>query len=184
MRYFELMSDKEISYPLRIQKLDTKLYRNGLAKEKFLALPPLSVGYFDDSIWLELYDVLSEPAFMISDSLKSVFMLYEPKMEFKAVRLFADDLQDNQAPLFWLPYIPFVDCLSGETKKYPNGMLESLVLDRHADITYSMFCVAGILEHKVIVSLPVAESMLRRKMTGFTFVPVFFSEGKKKQEKE
>lgn len=177
MRYFELTVDREVSNPVQIQRLDPKQYRNGLTQEEFLSLPSLSVAYFDHTLQVEIYDVLREPAFLVSDDLKHLFALYEPDMEFKAVQLFANDLEDPAAPLFWLPYIPEVDCLSEKSKKYPNGMLEELVLDIHADIKSEIFRVSDIMEYKIIISLAVAESMLRRKMAGFALTPVVFSGG-------
>ena len=92
------------------------------------------------------------------------------------MQLFANNLEDNTAPLYWLPYIEPVSCLGKESRKYTNGMLEKLVLDREALIDgRSVFRVADILEYKIILSLPVAESMIRRQMTGITFEPVAFS---------
>ena len=43
-----------------------------------------------------------------------------------AVLLYANNLDDDEAPLYWWPYIPRVECLSDQTTKYPTGMLEHL----------------------------------------------------------
>lgn len=176
MRYFELTADPELSNPVRIQEIDTQIYKNGISKEAFNAVKQLQVAYFDNSEQTEICDILEEPAFMVSDALRRVFLLYEPEMEFKGVQLFANDMEDETAPLYWLPYIVSVSCLGKESRKYSNGMLESLVMDREAPIGgRHIFRVADILEHKVIISLPVAESMIRRQMTGAAFKPVAFS---------
>lgn len=175
MRYFELTADHSLSNPIQIQKIDTQIYKNGISKEAFDEVKRLQVAYFDHSEQTEICDVLEEPAFMVSDALRRVFLLYEPAMEFKGVQLFANDMEDNTAPLYWLPYMEPVSCISRESRKYPNGMLEKLVLDRDTPLNRHIFRVADILEYKVIVSLPVAESMIRRQMTGIALEPVVFS---------
>lgn len=176
MKYFELTVDPELSNPVQIQEIDTQIYKNGISKEAFNAVKRLQVAYFDHSEQTEICDVLEAPAFMVSDALRRVFLLYEPEMEFKGVQLFANDMEDETAPLYWMPYIAPVSCMGVESRKYPNGMLERLVLDRDAPIGgRHIFRVADILEYKVIISLPVAESMIRRQLTGAAFKPVAFS---------
>lgn len=177
MRYFELAADSELSNPVFIKGIDKEIYKNGISKEDFNSLKHLHVAYFDNSEQTEICDILEDPAFMVSDALRGVFLLYEPEMEFKGVQLFANDLEDETSPLYWLPYIPPVSCLGAESRKYTNGMLESIVMDREAPIGgRHIFRVADILEYKVIISLPVAESMIRRQMTGIMFKPVAFSD--------
>jgi len=175
MRYFVLHADPDLSNPVRIQKLDAKYYRNDIAEKEFAAIKRLQVAYFDNSPQVELCDVLYEPAFMVSDVLKRLFALYEPRMQFKGVQLFANDLEDNTAPLYWMPYIPYVECLGSESRRYPNGMLEKMTLDRMRIPKKQIFRVAGILEQKIIVNLPVAESMIRRNISGVVFEPAVLS---------
>lgn len=176
MRYFELTADRGLSNPVQIQKIDTGIYKNGIKKEDFDAVKQLQVAYFDYSEQTEVCDALWEPAFMVSDALRRVFALYEPGMAFRGVQLFANDPEESTAPLYWLPYIEPVGCMGKDSRKYPNGMLEKLVLDKDAPVSdRHVFRVADILEYRVIISLPVAESMIRRQMTGAAFVPVAFS---------
>lgn len=175
MRYFELAADRDLSNPVQVQRLDTQVYKNGVTKEEFDAIRQLQVAYFGHTEQTEICDVLWEPAFMVSDALRRVFLLYEPEMEFKGVQLFADDPEDQTSPLYWMPYIEPVSCMGEGSSRYPNGMLEKLVLDSDAPVGHRhIFRVADILEYKIIISLPVAESMIRRQMTGAALKPVAF----------
>lgn len=176
MEYFELNIDPMISNPIQIQHVDGSIYKNGATQEEFDATPKMTVGYFDNSPQIEIYDLLGQPAFLLSDNLKRLFALYDPNMQFKGIQVYANDLEDNESPLYWWPFIPFIECLSDQTTKYPTGMLERLVLDRGALHGEDIFRISGILENKVVISLPVAESMIRRKMTGFTLKPILFAE--------
>lgn len=176
VEYFELVVDPMISNPIQIQQVDSSIYKNNATQEEFDAAPKMIVGYFDNSPQIEIYDLLGQPAFLISDNLKRLFALYASNMQFKGIQVYANDLEDDESPLYWWPYIPFIECLSDQTTKYPTGMLEHLVLDRGALHGEDIFRVSGILENKVVISLPVAESMIRRKMTGFTLKPILFAE--------
>lgn len=174
MKYFELTADREIANPIRLLKVDGEVYKNGISEEEFKGIPPLSVGYFENLPERELYDVLQEPAFLISDRVKRLVSLYEPMMEFKGIQLFPKGEEDSTMPLFWIPGLIPVDCLSSKAKIYDNGMIEELVLDEAKSDKHHIFRVGGILEHKILVSLPLAESMLRRRISGISFVPVRF----------
>ncbi|MDE6567897.1 MAG: hypothetical protein K2K70_09250 [Lachnospiraceae bacterium] len=176
MDYFELIIDPSISNPIQIQHIDSSIYKNDATYEEFAATPKMTVGYFDNSPQIEIYDLLGQPAFLVSDNLKRLFALYAPDMQFNGIRVYANNLDDDEAPLYWWPYIPYVECLSDQTTKYPTGMLECLVLDRGALHGEDIFRISGILENKVVISLSVAESMIRRKMTGFTLKPILFAE--------
>lgn len=176
MEYFELMVDPSISNPIQIQHVDHSVYKNDATYEEFDAAPKMTVGYFDNSPQTEIYDLLGQPAFLISDNLKRLFALYVPEMPFKGIRVYANDLEDNESPLYWWPYIPLIECLSSQATKYPTGMLEHFILDRNALHGEDIFRVDSILENKVVISLSIAESMIRRKMTGFTLKPICFAE--------
>ena len=176
MEYFELFVDPLISNPIQIQHVDGSIYKNDATHEEFDAAPKMTVGYFDNSPQIEIYDLTGQPAFLVSDKLKRLFALYDPKMQFKGIRVYANDPEDDESPLYWWPYIPFIECLSDQTSKYPAGMLEQLVLARDALHGEDIFRIGGILENKVVISLPVAESMIRRKMTGFALKPILFAE--------
>ncbi len=175
MRYFELITDPEVSNPIRLQKIDRQQYKNGLSEEEFQAVPELKVAYFQNSPQVEILDVLEDPAFLVSDGVKRVFALYEPQMPFRALQVFSMDQEDQTAPLYWLPWLPEIECLSRKSETYDNGMLKKLVLDLDVPLEHEIFRVAGLLEHKVIVSMAVAESMLRRRQSGFRLVPVLFA---------
>jgi len=176
MEYFELMVDPSISNPIQIQHVDHSVYKNDVTYEEFDAAPKMTVGYFDNSPQTEIYDLLGQPALLISDNLKRLFALYVPEMPFKGIRVYANDLEDNESPLYWWPYIPLIECLSSKATKYPTGMLEHFILDRNALHGEDIFRVDSILENKVVISLSIAESMIRRKMTGFTLKPICFAE--------
>lgn len=170
--YFWLKPDAALSNPIRIFHFAVEgPASTGMAidPEK---IPKHQVAYFEYSPQLEICDVLFQPTLLIENKLKRLWSLYEPKMKFKSVQVFANDPAIDVSPLYWSPMLRTVDCVDAKTKTYPNGMLENLVVQFRSIQTHQIFRVGGLLEQVIIISLPVAESMLKRTRTGFELVPV------------
>lgn len=172
--YFILKTHPEVINPIQILKLDPSIYNNQVSLEMYKKTSELVVGYFDSGPDVEICDVLEMPVWLISDQVKRLFHLYESSMAFKGVQVFSIYPEDNTSPLYWWPYIEPVECLSEKTQKYENGTLKELVLKSAPVLQRHIFRVSGLLEHRVIVSLPVAESLLRRGLIGIGLEPVKF----------
>ena len=121
---------------------------------------------------MEICDVLFQPTLLIENKMKRLWGLYESQMKFKSVQVFANAPEIDVSPLYWSPMLKSVDCMDQETTFYSNGMLENLVVRLRSVQAHQIFQVAGPVENVILVSLPVAESMLRRVTTGYDLVPV------------
>ena len=88
MRYFELITDPEVSNPIQLQKIDRQQYKNGLSEEEFQAVPELKVAYFQNSPQTEILDVLEEPAFLVSDEEKEYLSCMNRRCPFAHYRCF------------------------------------------------------------------------------------------------
>lgn len=166
MEYFELCQSKIVENPIVILKLDRQKYSYAMPREDFEALDRLKVAWFSGREFEETCDILTEPTYLVSDELKKILQMYDKELLFKGVQLFATARESNQYPLYWVPYFPILDCLHEKTRKLDNGMLSRLVLDERKMNKQPVFRIGGILEYKVAVSLPVAESVLRRRPYG------------------
>ena len=129
-------------------------------------VPKQQVAYFEYSPQTELCDVLFQPTLLIENSIKKLWRLYEPKMKFKGVQVFANDPKINVAPMYWCPMIASAACMDETTELYPDGTLKHLAIRFQAVQGRHIFQVAGISEPTVVVSLAVAESMLKRSTIG------------------
>ena len=174
MKYFELKKEIAISQPLEL--IEVPYYNPRMTQEELKLIKKLKVGYFKNNIFIQYSDILWQPSLLLSDAMKNVFEMYDKQIEFKAIQLFSKEEGDNRNYLYWWPYIPFVDCLSDETKTYTTGTLELLVLDKQKLENKHILYVKGILENKLIISMAVAESLLRRPFVGFTLTPVLLNE--------
>ena len=72
----------------------------------------------------------------------------------------------NVAPMYWCPMIASAACMDETTELYPDGTLKHLAIRFQAVQGRHIFQVAGISEPTVVVSLAVAESMLKRSTIG------------------
>ena len=79
MKYFELLCDPSVSNALSIQPDNIALYRYFTSLE---VIPDLTVAYFQNSIKLEVYDIMFGSAIWLSDKLKRLIELYEPNISF------------------------------------------------------------------------------------------------------
>lgn len=170
-QYFTLDISEKVNRPLTIIGLPSR-YNNKIKKEGFDQLERAVVAYYSSKSHPEISGVLTAPAFLFNDPLKHIIELYEPRLEAKAIQIFGAEPECTDHYLYWFPYLTPVSCLHGETEKYPNGMLKKLVLAEARLPQAHVFQVAGILEHRVIISLPLAESILRRCPYGIRIQPV------------
>ena len=65
-----------------------------------------------------------------------------------------------------------VDAVSDRTQRYPNGTIKKLVLDGGKVGRHNLFLLKGSQRDDPIVSLALAESILRRKPMGVCFEEV------------
>lgn len=166
MEYFVLTQSKRVIHPIKIYALDSSIYKYSMTLEQMEKLDDLRVAYFEHTNGVEMSDILVAPTFLITTPIKKVFSLYDEAMRFKGVQLFTTDEEDQTAPLYWVPLCKEIACIHRDTSKYDNGLVKTLVLDEQAIHGESIFKVKGLVESKIIITLPVAESLLRRKLYG------------------
>lgn len=169
--YLRLRMSDRVKRPVTIVGLPSR-YKKVESQQAFDLLEHAIVAYFSGEARQEFCAVMKEPSFLISDELKKLLCKYDPEFQAKAIQLFAGEQDCHENYLYWLPYFEPVACVHSNTEKYPNGMLKKLVLQKELLPPLPFFCVDGILEYQVIVSLQVAESILRRCPYGISLDPV------------
>ena len=166
MEYFELTQSSTVENPLTIMKLDSNEYNYRMQDSDFQALERLKVAYFSGREFEEICDILTEPTYLVSDLLRKTLELYDKRIEFKGVQLFPTAEESKTYPLYWVPKFLVRNCIHADTEKFDNGMLKKLILDEKKIAGCSIFRIGEIQEYKVAVSLPVAESIMRRRLYG------------------
>lgn len=110
-------------------------------------------------------DYMDRPLPLISDKMMRLIEKYAPKIPVRSVVLI-DREQTHQEP-YWMIGPPVVDCLSDATEYHRDGRLAKLVIQpKGVSPATHLFKVGGLREDIVIVSLALAESLLRREYSG------------------
>ena len=112
-------------------------------------------------------DVLLAPLYMVEDKIYRVATMYEETLIFKKVSLV--NMERSTRKSYWLPLLDRVDCLHSESRFYQDQSVEHLVLDKEKVRGREMFKIAGIAPNWVVVSMNIAESVLRRDCFGVRF---------------
>lgn len=166
MKYFQLMQGRKLRHAIRLQWLEQQPFSYRIDEEGFQKLPKLMVAYYVCGKETEIPEVLEHPAFLVSETVRRVFQIYEEEIPFKAIQVYPTIYEKKTAPVYELPFIREAACLHPKSRIAPNGTVEELVLDADKLPGLEIFRVGEILENRIIISLPVAESILRRNPYG------------------
>lgn len=164
-KYFSLSQSNRLTRPPELLGLpDTYTYRVG--KEQFEELDDLIVAYFYHQKKPEFGAVLHQPTYLLGDELKLLFSKYDPTLVCKGIQLYAMEEECHEHYLYWVPNFVQTSCLHGKAEFYPNGMCKKIRLKRFHIPDAPFFQLQDTLENKIIITLPVAESILRRHLYG------------------
>lgn len=172
MEYYRLIVNGNMRNPLNVIGLDTNYYKANITKEEFEKVPKGLVTYYDYSVDLELPDYCSKPVVLFSDNLKNTLQIYENDLQGKPIQFFAKQRDINKTFSYWFLWIEQIECLHASCEWNPNGSLKEIILDQSKICQKDVFRIKGIKEDRVIVTLPVVESILRRHMYGIGFEKV------------
>ena len=171
MEYYLLRQSGRVTNAVRLGDLDQWVYTARMTHDDFRKLDTLKNAYIEYDRRREFPDLLIYPTYLVSDDIRKVFAMYDESISFKGVQLFPSDEKwiQEASRIYWVYDCVTVDCLHADTIVQPNGAIKELVLDRRKLDGRDIFKVRGTAENKTIVSLAVAESILRRTPYGVTF---------------
>ncbi len=172
MRYFELRQSKAVRNPIKIQWAAEEQYKYNPTREEFDKLPDMCVGYYEYDASVEIPDVLEGDTFFVSDELKKVLQMYDDTITFKGVQVYPFGMVENVVPTYWSFWGKEADCRHQSVVQLPNGDIKELILSADKLPADDIFKVEGLYVHRIIITLPVAESILRRKMYGISLKEV------------
>lgn len=134
---------------------------DALGRPKAIIIPPFRVKTKPTVLFM---DILQPKATLVSSKLKAILGRYMPNMPFHSVVL-VDQKRGKQAA-YWLMEPPFVDCLSAKSERDWDGSIKRMVIDEEKTDTTPILRVKGLPNETIIIHLAVAESLLRRDVTG------------------
>lgn len=174
MEYLRICRNKKMNNPFDVKGLDNQVYVANPSREQFRRIPKSIVTYFDYAPDFDVPDYVTTPTPMVSYGLRKIFHMYDDSIEFKSVQNYTSEEKDafKLAPSYYVYYVEQTECLHKDSVIAPNGAVTDLVLKGSQLRNKDIIVVAGIPEKITIVSLAVAESILRRRMFGIDFEEV------------
>lgn len=172
MRYFELRQGEHLRNPIKIQWAKQDVYQYNPTREQFDNFPNIHVGYYDYTDTIEIPEVLEGSTFFVGEEVKHVLKMYDESIPFKGVQVYPFGMLSKIVPTYWTFFPMEADCLHESVEILPNGEMKEMLLDTNKISGVPVFKVAGIRVHRIIVTLPVAESLLRRQLFGISLKEV------------
>lgn len=170
MRYFFIAQDAQLPCAVSCRDFDVNGARRVFSRQDAGRLNDSVVLYLGGSGREARWDFLQCPVMMFDERFRDILEAYEPELFFQEVVMI------HKENSLQYPYVHTVlaqlDAVSENTEYYPNKTVKRLVLDRRKIGRHNLFLLEGNHRKDPIVSLPLAESLLRRRPTGIRFEEV------------
>lgn len=170
MRYFFITQDVSLPCAIRFRDFDINGARHLFTREESSQLNSTVAIYLAGNGKEAGYDFLQHPVTMFSQRFRDILEAYEPGLFFQKVVLIHKENSLQYRYVHTL--IEQVDAVGAGTEYYPNGTVKRLVLDSKRIGRHNLFFLRGNLRKDPIVSLALAESLLRRRPVGICFEEV------------
>jgi len=170
MRYFFLTQDVKLPCTIQFRDFDITGARQLFLKSDSERLNDTTILYLGGNGKEARPDLIQSPVTMFSGHLKDVMDAYEPDLIFKDVVLIH---KENSLQYHYVQILmDQLDVISDKTEFYPNQLPKRLILDSQKIGRHNLFLLSGKYRNDPIVSLALAESLMRRKVTGIRFEEV------------
>lgn len=164
MKYFILEQGKQYNRDPQIKGWYGKLDMHFL-KQVGAGLKDRMIFEVDVTEFTLFPDILVKPVLMVSADMRDIIIKYERHVFFKEV-LFLDS-ERTKGYTYYIPFLPLVDCFTDATCYSKNkSRVESGVVDSEKLWNRHIVEAEGINGQCIVVSLDLAESILRRGLIG------------------
>lgn len=175
MEYYHLLQDRRYNTNCipHIQKFNAIGMRKDFTTKNCYKIKDVNTAIVSSPNPLAYIDLIDEQVFFISNEMKSVFLFYEPSLQFKRFCLRNQKANRGESRDYYAPIFREIDCLSPRSKyNLDKSHFDHMVIFKRKISHCPIFCVGRINAEAVIVRLDVVESLLRRKLRGLKFYPV------------
>lgn len=166
MKYFCMGQGKRILHQVVLEAFPTE-ERVNFTKEDAEKLAESTMLYTIEDENSVYPDILEAPLYMVSETISHVVTMYDPTVITKRVSLVNRERKSLQK--YQLLLLDQIDCLHETSEFYPDKTVKRLILDKEKVKGQEIFQIAGVDRMDVIVSLNIAESVLRRNVFGVQF---------------
>lgn len=168
-KYFLLKEDYNVENRVKFKDFTTSKKAIFL-KEDVEILRDMADMYIDSDENTIFPALIESPVLMISEELYDLFNLYEENITYKIV-VFSDIKREIQK-VYRLMVPEVIDGLSEKTTYTKSNWLDNMVLDKNKVGDNNIFRIKAALDYYLVVSLDVAEAILKRDFQGIIFKEV------------
>jgi hypothetical protein len=171
LKYFTIEENKKIK--------NVPIVSNWYETSKRLGININEFNSINDKIILKISSnketiftsVMTHPFFMIHNDIFKIVKKYEPSILSKKIILL--DSENSFSELYQITLLPYLDCIDKDKKKYEKIVLDELKMQGRKK--RNIFWIKGHDSNVPIISLELAESILRREPKGIQLTEVEIS---------
>lgn len=164
MRFFMIEQDRTLPDCVKLRDFDILGQRHIFFKEDENQIDDSTMLYLAKDSGETAPDFIMSPVYMVSDTVKKVFDMYEDNMIFKTIMIVKKET--GEILHYHHLLLERMDMFSEETEFYDNGSVKHLVLSKEKIGEHKVFALNDKRFLKPCISLEVLESLLRRKVIG------------------
>lgn len=167
MKYFRMTDTTELLNAPKLIDWQGQFDVRDITLKSYPKLPDRQLFFVEPADTLEFTDIIRFPFLLISPRVKDVIKMYRQVCFTKEVVLF--ERQQGRPELYYLPVFEEIDQMQPVISRYEDGVCISQSGQKSkekASIEKHIFWLKEGEERHTIVSLDLAESLIRRGITG------------------
>lgn len=167
MKYFEIQDSPELKYAPQLKDWYGKFDVRDIRLDRFPKLPDRQLFVVEPSENMVFTDIILFPFLLVSPTVREVIEMYRERCFFRSIILL--DQQKNESKLYYLPVLDETSDIQFRNIQYQNGIRmpnEKKMQGQPTYISRNLFWVCDSIKRHTIVSLDMAESLIRRGVTG------------------
>lgn len=165
MKYFELQDNPDLKYAPRIKNWYDKFDTRNITLEKYPDLPQHQLFILDSTSKIIFTDFILFPFLLVSPAVMDIIQMYKELCFYRDVILL--DQVGGESKLYYLPV--FNETSKLRVVEKGDKLLEDSLFNLLYEKVYfdkNIFWVNDSKKRHTIISLDLAESMLKRNITG------------------
>jgi len=161
-KYFKIKEDKTINNRPKILG-----FKSSFVKAEYIDEDDNIVYVQSTGKAIKYTDYFDRTLLLVSDEFKEVAKMYNKEYSYKTVVLQEEGKPDQK--IYWNIEMPDESkCLSPSTTFNHDGTLNKIIINEKEAEDLTMFRLKNKLWNTYIIHLDMVESLLRRRLTGFT----------------
>ncbi|WP_143320605.1 hypothetical protein [Clostridium sp. HBUAS56010] len=167
MKYFEIQDSPELKYAPQLKNWYGTFDVRDIRIDTFPKLPERQLFNIEPCENTIFTDIILFPFLLVSPMVKEVIEMYREHCFFRIVILL--DQLNKESRLYYLPVLDESNDIQLQKVQYKDGESISATLDAErekVELDRNLFWVKGLKKRHTILSLNMAESLIRRGVTG------------------